>query len=88
LEIGYGPQASNKVLTALQKLEKNYSNVKLYALSERPERHFMIIDGKTIRMQLGHLSGIKEHRAVIRHNSPELAATFSHYFESVVGRGI
>lgn len=87
LEIAYGPQVSSKILTAVQKLEKQYSNVKLYPLSERPEPHFMLIDGKTIRVQLGHLPGAEEHRAVIKHDSPEVAATFSSFFDSLVGKG-
>jgi phosphatidylserine/phosphatidylglycerophosphate/cardiolipin synthase-like enzyme len=87
LEVGYGPQASSKILTALQSLGENYSNVKLHPLSERPQRHFMLMDGKTIRVQLDHMPGTEEHRAVIKHNSPELAAAFSNYFESVIGKG-
>ena len=87
LEVAYGPQASNQILTALQDLRKKYSNVKLYPLSERPERHFMLIDGKTVRVQLGHLSGNKEHRAIIKHNSPEVAATYSRFYESIIEEG-
>jgi len=86
VEVAYGPQPSNRILTALQNLAKKYDNVKLYPLPERPERHFMVVDGKTVRIQLEHLPGNKEHRAVIKRNSPELAVTFLNYFADTVGK--
>jgi sugar-specific transcriptional regulator TrmB len=85
VKVGYGPQASNKIVKVLQKLRKKYGNVELYPLSERPEPHFMIIDEKTVRRQLGHARGTQEHRAVIKYNSPELALKYLNFFKSVVG---
>jgi len=87
LKIACGPQVSSKMLTATRKLEKKYSNVKFYPLSERPEPHFMVIDGKTIRAQLGHVAGTQEHRAVIRYDSPEVAARFWDYLDNLLGKG-
>ncbi|MGB5925041.1 MAG: hypothetical protein WBH01_02980 [Dehalococcoidia bacterium] len=87
LKIACGPQVSSKMLERTRKLEKKYSNVKFYPLSERPEPHFMLIDGRTVRAQLGHVAGTQEHRAVVRHDSPEVAARFSDYFDYLVGKG-
>jgi sugar-specific transcriptional regulator TrmB len=85
VKVGYGPQASNKIVKVLQNLRKKYGNVELYPLSGRPEPHFMIIDEKTVRRQLGHMRGTQEHRAVIKYNSPELALKYLNFFKSVVG---
>jgi phosphatidylserine/phosphatidylglycerophosphate/cardiolipin synthase-like enzyme len=87
VKIACGPQVSSKMLTATRELEKQYSNVEFYMLSARPEPHFMLIDGKTIRAQLGHVAGTQEHRAVIRYDSPEVAARFSDYLANLIGKG-
>lgn len=86
VEIGYGPQASNKILESLKGFGKKHGNVRLYPLTQRPERHFMVIDAKTVRIQPKHPPGTQEHRAVIKHNSPGLALEFLNFFKSVIGK--
>ena len=46
----------------------------------------MVID-KTVRIQPKHPAGSNEYRAVIKHDSPELALEFLDFFNSVVGKG-
>jgi len=84
LRIGFGPQPSTKVLTVLEELGKRQTNVDLYPLLRRPDRHFMVVDQKTVRVQLEHRPGSEEHRAVVRYNSPELALTYLNCFDSAV----
>ena len=84
MRIAFGPQPSTEVLTVLEELAKRQTNVDLYPLPRRPSRHFMVVDRKTVRVQLEHPPGSEEHRAVVRHNSPELALTYLNCFDSSV----
>jgi hypothetical protein len=84
IQIAFGPLVHKESIEEFKNLFGGYSNVKLYRLATRPERHYMIFDGDTIRLQHTHPPHSEEPRAIILEKTPSVANTFEYFFHELV----
>jgi phosphatidylserine/phosphatidylglycerophosphate/cardiolipin synthase-like enzyme len=86
VQIAFGPLVRKESIREFKSLFGHYDNVKLYQLNHRPERHYMIFDNETIRLQHVHPPNTEEPKAIIVEKSPLVAKTYDNVFEELVTR--